>query len=554
MSSTPSTSRRLILALALVAGACTGSASPEAATSSAPVAAPEPGALAAAACALPHEQILRVWRGTREQRVGEILIVPKEPAFMDGGLSHAGPWDYVQRVPMLLYGPGYIQPAGSVARKVTMADVAPTFAELLGFDFAAPDGKPMTEALVPAEERLDPPRVIVTVVWDAGGRIVLDRWPDSWPVLEELISEGTWFDNATVGSSPSVTAPIHATLGTGAYARRHGMTDSQVRLGGKVIGAWQQGPALLLRPTLADLYDRAMGNRAKVGMVATLAWHLGMIGHGSMWGGGDRDWAVLRVATGDEGAEGIRWNLPRVDQGFYKFPAYVNDLPGIDTYFDEADAADGKIDGLWRGHEIRDLKGGFDTPARLPYQTSLLEEVMSREEFGQDEVPDLMYVNYKLIDEIGHIFTMNDLEMKDTVEVQDQMLARLVDYLNREVGEGAWVLAVTADHGHNPALPYAFRISVKKLEANLTAVFDDSDSVPVVQKVRPTQIYLDVKELERNGFTVEQVAQYLREYTRAQAAKDPSSVPAGKRGERVFAAAFPTSILDTLPCVPDSTR
>jgi hypothetical protein len=92
------------------------------------------------ACSIPHEQLLRTYRGWRPDRGAQISFIPKEPNFVGSGLPHVGPWDYIQTVPMLWYGPGYIKPQGEVNRPVTSADVAPTSAELLKFDgFHAPD-------------------------------------------------------------------------------------------------------------------------------------------------------------------------------------------------------------------------------------------------------------------------------------------------------------------------------------------------------------------------------------------------------------------------------
>ena len=39
---------------------------------------------------------------------GDIQIVAAEPDYVGGGLSHAGPWDYMQGVPLLFYGPGRV--------------------------------------------------------------------------------------------------------------------------------------------------------------------------------------------------------------------------------------------------------------------------------------------------------------------------------------------------------------------------------------------------------------------------------------------------------------
>ena len=177
------------------------------------------------ACDLAKRELVRVWRGSEEPGSGEIQIVAAEPDYVGGGLSHAGPWDYVQEVPLLFYGPGHVPALGRVDDPATLADIAPTNGAMLGFDFEAPDGGVLTPALLPEAERVAPPKLLVTLVWDGAGRNVLERWPDDWPFLASLIDRGVWFDDAEIGSSPSNTPPIHATIGTGAFPRRHGVLD-----------------------------------------------------------------------------------------------------------------------------------------------------------------------------------------------------------------------------------------------------------------------------------------------------------------------------------------
>ena len=63
------------------------------------------------ACSLPHEFVLRTWRGWRLDRGAQLSYIPQEPNFVGSGLPHVGPWDYVQDVPMLWYGPPFV-PAG----------------------------------------------------------------------------------------------------------------------------------------------------------------------------------------------------------------------------------------------------------------------------------------------------------------------------------------------------------------------------------------------------------------------------------------------------------
>ncbi len=93
---------------------------------------PPPGALADAACAIPHQQLLRIWRGTDPERSGQIVFVPQEPNFVGTNFPHSGPWNYLQDVPLFWYGPGIIPALGRVERPVTLADVAPTQARAAG--------------------------------------------------------------------------------------------------------------------------------------------------------------------------------------------------------------------------------------------------------------------------------------------------------------------------------------------------------------------------------------------------------------------------------------
>ncbi|MGQ0670415.1 MAG: alkaline phosphatase family protein [Actinomycetota bacterium] len=570
------TSRRLFAVLAaffLLAGACrsSGPSSPPATAGSppetvdptagptqiSPVPGVEAGSPAALACSLPHEWLLRTWRGYRADRAAEIQILPIEPNFVGSGLPHVGPWPYAQDIPMFWYGPGHVAAAGVVERPVTLAGIAPTQAALLHFPFQATDGTPMTEALLPDEERTGLPKLIVTMIWDAGGRNVLAAHPDEWPYLESLIPQGTWYERATVGSTPTSTAQTHATIGTGSFPDHHGIVAHRLRIGGELTTPWAEGPAYLLDPTLADLYDRATGNRPLVGELGTVSIHLGMLGHGSMWGGGDKDIAAVREIEDAEtlGAEGFEWNLTPALEPYYRFPRYLNDVPGFEQDVRAVDQADGELDGRWRNNSIDQLLLGFDTPARTPYQTRVLEEIILREGFGDDEVPDLIFVNYKIIDYISHVWTVNSPEMADAVRAQDASLEDFVEFLNREIGGGQWALVLTADHGSipDPDLSGAFQISSTPIVAGINQTFDDDDDgTGIVQLIQPTQIFVNVEELRQNGYTLAQVAQYIMGFTQAETASPGVTVNPATANDPVFQAAFPSSIMRNLPCLPEA--
>jgi predicted AlkP superfamily pyrophosphatase or phosphodiesterase len=506
---------------------------------------------------MPHRFLVRVWRGTDPARSGQIVVVPREPNYLGTNFPHSGPWDYLQDVPLFWYGPGLVPALGRVDRPASLADVAPTQAAMLGFPFTSSDGQVLPEIVRSDEGSAGKPKLIVTLVWDAGGRSLLDTYPNDWPELRSLIRGGVWYDRATVGSSPSITPATHATIGTGDYPMHTGQTDAEFRIGGELVRAGALGPLLLMRPTLADLYDRAMDNRPLVGALASVTWHLNMMGHGALWGGGDHDLAVLRTPAdpgSNEGAEGTEWNLQGKNQPFYEFPSYVDDLPPLSSYVDEVDAADGARDGKWRDNSIAQYEQGWATPARIPYQEDMVEAVVAREGFGDDDVPDLLFINFKAIDHVSHIWSVNSPEMQDTLREQDAALGRFVRFLDEEVGEGRWVMLLTADHGaqFDPQVSGAFQVTPAELTRDLDAAFPAKDGGSVFLAVRTSQIYVNEPEMQANGYTLDQISRFILEYTKAQGATDPSTVPEPERDDHVFEAAFPTSLLPTLRCLPEA--
>lgn len=561
-----------LLVAMIVAGACTGSDSSSVAAPGSTVGgptrtetsteAPPVGStnlmLARQVCdQTPRDVLLRTWRGVFPGRSGQIQLIPKFPNFINGGLTHSTPFDYSQEVPLLFYGPGFVKP-GEYDKQVTLADLAPTTGRLVGFDFQATDGTAQSQIVLPITADQPLPRLVVTMVWDSGGMDVLNTWPDDWPYLRSLIPDGAWFTHATVGASPSNTPVGHATIGTGAFPNHHGMADEYISINGRMEKPNENGPAFMVEPTLADLYDRSMGNEPLIGAIATLSAHIMMMSHGTNWTGGDSDLAVTRekedAATGGDDSA-VSWNLTSDMAHFYTLPSYVNDLPGIEQYNDQLDRMDGAADGLWRDNSIAQLHNGFDTPARTLFQTPLIESVITTEGFGADDVPDLLYVNYKAIDTIGHAFSANGVEMSDAVSVQDANLKDFLAFLDRTVGRGKWVLVLTADHGTqlDPEVSGAFMIDIERFTQDLEDAFDDDgDDVDLFVKIRPTEVWVNEAELSDNGFSFTDISEFVMGLTQAQTAKSTRPPEPGHEGDRVFSAALPSTMLSELPCLPEA--
>jgi hypothetical protein len=180
--------------------------------------------------------------------------------------------------------------------------------------------------------------------------------------------------------------------------------------------------------------------------------------------------------------------------------------------------------------------------------------VIRREGFGADEVPDLMFANFKEIDYISHIWTMNSPEMDDAVRDQDAALKRMVQFLDAQVGEGQWAMVVTADHGAipDPKVSGGFQISPTSIASGLNAAFNDGDDEPVVQLIQPSQVYVDEGELRQSGGTLEDMARWIMDRTKGNTAPAGVMVPPSEQGVKVFEASFPSQLMSHLPCLPEA--
>lgn len=517
---------------------------------------PEPqGAWLAASCDLPPDILERIERGTVPGRSPDVHMVPREPNFFGSFkvTTHSGPWDYLQEVPLVFYGPGYIEPNGSltVDREVTLADVAPTLAELI--DFSMPSDRPgrsIADLLTPASPASEPPRLVVLVVWDGAGWNVLDEWPKAWSFLRSLMDEGVSIEDVTVGSSPSVTPATHSTMGTGAFPVDHGIPDIPLRNGKRVPDSFpNKSPKFLELETLADLYDLDRRNEPLVGTIAERGWHLGMMGHGAFLSGADRDFAVLW-----QGGEG---SLTTNSQ-YYRLPRYLHEVPGLARARATVDAADGSRDGAWMGHPLPDIhRAGAANPVWTRYQTRLIEALMEREGFGRDQIPDLFFTNVKEIDLVGHVYNLVKREMRSQLHHADIALQEFVSFLDDHVGAGRWVMALTADHGSGPAPRSvgAWPIDMDELRIDIALRFRISIT-RLFQAQRPTGLWLRPQVLERRGISLEEVADFLLEYSLADNVSSRREIPrayADRRNEKLFAAAFPTARLDeVVACAQES--
>lgn len=499
------------------------------------------------ACALPADWLNRIDHGTETGggRGSDLVVVPNPEHYIGDVIntSHSGPYDHLQEIPLLFYGPGYIKEAQQITDPVTLTSVAPTTARLIGFDLTDVDAPPLESALV--EDVVAPPPLVVTIVIDGGGTNVFEYWSESWPNLKRLMAEGTSYVNATVGSSPSITPASHTTIGTGVYPRRHGVTAISIRKYGEIVGAFTRGPrdedALvnprisLSHPTLAELYDQAKGNEPIVALLGFGSWVTGMVGRGSIFGDGDRD--IVGYFELDQ------WITKKP---FYTLPDYLlGPNKGVEREIERADALDGELDGKWRSQKLNESL--LPTPAFSPIMERAISALVKNEGMGADEVPDLLYANLKTPDSAGHLWNMTAPEQKAAIESVDEAIGGLVSSINEEVGEGNWVLVVTADHGQTPLEGDQWPISGAEMRADVDAALDHVDNGRgLFDTLSNTTLFLNRYELKANDLSPEHVASFLSAYTLEENVAD-GELPekwADAKDDLLYPVAFPVSRLD----------
>jgi hypothetical protein len=176
--------------------------------------------------------------------------------------------------------------------------------------------------------------------------------------------------------------------------------------------------------------------------------------------------------------------------------------------------------------------------------------VIKHEKMGKDKTPDMLQINYKLLDQVGHKYSINSPEMRSSVKTQDDALKVLVKYLDHTVVKGQWAMVLTADHGHqfDPNVSGAYPINPKGLLANVNQHFGG----PVIQEIRPTQIWLNSQALAQTGTTDGDVANYIMTLTKSQIPTADVTTPASQQGDKLFEAAFPSQIMNHLSCLPAS--
>jgi arylsulfatase A-like enzyme len=82
------------------------------------------------------------------------------------------------------------------------------------------------------------------------------------------------------------------------------------------------------------------------------------------------------------------------------------------------------------------------------------ETLIDRERLGRHDAPDYLSISFSSTDYVGHIFGPSSLESEDNLLRLDRTLARLLAYVDKQVGLRNTLIVLSADHGAPEAPGY----------------------------------------------------------------------------------------------------
>jgi predicted AlkP superfamily pyrophosphatase or phosphodiesterase len=337
----------------------------------------------------------------------------------------------------------------------------------------------------PAAPRPRAPKLVVLISVDQMRGDYVDRYGHQWSKgLKRLITEGAWFRQADYPYYTTVTCPGHASISTGTVPAVHGMVENQwldrannrltscttdaaeqlITYGVPVTGAGHSARRLM-STTLADelrLQGAVPPRVVSVSLKARSAITLG--GHqpdAVIWlDEADGEWVTSTAFAKTPVtyfADYIAAHPLTAEMG----RTWDRSLP-IDRYVGEYSSANRRRYALvtsefphvvkGKGDEVR---GAFtdaweSSPYSDAYLAALSTAALDALKLGRGRGTDMLAISFSALDKTGHDFGPDSHEVQDVLIHVDAQIGALLDKLDRDVGKGNYVVALSSDHGVAP--------------------------------------------------------------------------------------------------------
>jgi predicted AlkP superfamily pyrophosphatase or phosphodiesterase len=147
------------------------------------------------------------------------------------------------------------------------------------------------------------------------------------------------------------------------------------------------------------------------------------------------------------------------------------------------------------------------TPFANTFTFDFAKAAIENEKMGSNTVTDFLAISISSTDYIGHKFGPNAVEIEDTYLRLDKDIADFLQYLDTKLGKGNYTVFLSADHAvaHIPAFLAEHKIPGGNFEdADLRKEINqmieaDFGIAKAVQSLQNYQVYLNIRELEKQG-------------------------------------------------------
>jgi len=339
------------------------------------------------------------------------------------------------------------------------------------------------------------PKLVVLLVVDQMRGDYVDKFLPQWSGgLKRLVEEGAWFRDAAYPYAVTETCVGHSTISTGAFPATHGIVSNSWwdrDLGKSVTctsdpkaknfayggASFKDGDSEsdekqggnsgnhLAVPTFADELRFQSGTLTRVVTFSLKARAaISLAGHqadGVVW---------LDDTTGAWVTSNKFGALPFLDDYVMKNPVRKdygktwNLRLRRKNYVYPEEAVGGVAPDGWGHsfpHPLRGKAAGSDpdgafykqwktSPFADAYLTQLAELAIDQLGLGKANGTDFLGIAYSTLDYAGHAFGPRSWEVQDILVQLDKDLADLFTHLDKVVGRGNYVVALSADHGAMP--------------------------------------------------------------------------------------------------------
>jgi arylsulfatase A-like enzyme len=324
----------------------------------------------------------------------------------------------------------------------------------------------------------DSPKLVVVIVVDQMRADYITRFRGEWHGgLARLVEGGAWFRNAAYPYSGTETCSGHATIATGVFPETHGIIGNAWwhRQSAKTITCTQDvavedlsisrtatpgdSPTKLMAPSFGERLRAAKPGARVVTMSLKARAAIMLAGHSGdlvLWQ--DEivgDW-MTSSAYGTKMpafvSEFVAANPITLDAGKTWEPSLA-----VERYHDSHSVAGENPPAGWTTSFPHPLAGNgafLDHWRTSPFADEYLERLaitaVNAMKLGRSTATDFLGISFSAPDYVGHSFGPGSREIEDELLRLDRTIGKLLESLDRAVGQGNYTVVLTADHGVAP--------------------------------------------------------------------------------------------------------